>query len=389
MWQVIGRMGKCTVCEVDCSRSCVCGLADYCSVECQKGDWANHKLTCPPLTVAQIPGKGRGLISTRVIAAGEEILVDDPAILINCSDKKSKIAVAREILYQFNRLSKGQQSEYKKLSHVKYNDGMDPIVAIWFGNCVTLKLNRKDFEYKGLHLRFSLLNHSCSPNCIFNATDERRASVVALQRICKGEELVINYLDAYRKEEQNGEKQLSMRLSRMKTLQTNWNFTCSCEVCTLTGQSFRKNEEIKQNLINLDKKQAQFGGYQDRKINHLKLKLSLETASCDLMKKLGVEMTREIPESLMKCYYYSKCLQLLNVSLKNSPEEYRRVALDMAERLGVAHLRWCRELELIFDGFIATLTANLIKMKKSALVSRAITDHNRQDDEFEADEDWE
>ena len=62
--------------------SCVCGKVSYCNKECQTKDWKNHKLSCPPYTVREVPGKGRGLFATRKITPGMIILEEKPLFTI-------------------------------------------------------------------------------------------------------------------------------------------------------------------------------------------------------------------------------------------------------------------------------------------------------------------
>ena len=55
---------------------CVCGDARYCSPACQRADWPRHRPACPPVTVREVPGRGRGLVATRKVRwLGSEGLV--------------------------------------------------------------------------------------------------------------------------------------------------------------------------------------------------------------------------------------------------------------------------------------------------------------------------
>ena len=79
-------MPACDFCKVDSKtrlKRCICKKASYCSKECQINDWRNHKHSCPPFTIRDFPGKGRGLFATRRIKEGQIILEEYPLFAYN------------------------------------------------------------------------------------------------------------------------------------------------------------------------------------------------------------------------------------------------------------------------------------------------------------------
>ena len=64
-------------------KSCVCKKVSYCSKECQARDWKNHKPSCPPFTIREVSGKGRGLFATRKIKEGQVILDGYPLLTLS------------------------------------------------------------------------------------------------------------------------------------------------------------------------------------------------------------------------------------------------------------------------------------------------------------------
>ena len=163
----------------------------------------------------------------------------------------------------------------------------------------------------------------------------------------KGEEVLVNYLDPYR-----GKKHL-LRFDRMRLLKKSWNF-CNCEICSLTGQKLVKNEEIKNNIMNLESKQAQFRKLWNKEND--KNSLALELEIFELMRLLGAEMKRELPESLMRCYEFSRVLQIQGVHLNQNPDLFRRSAMRAASLLGEGYVRRWREQENEVDQFIEMAT---------------------------------
>ena len=62
--------------EPGSKRCSKCLSVTYCSSKCQRQDWTRHKRLCVPVVITQVPGKGRGLVASRDIDAGELILKD-------------------------------------------------------------------------------------------------------------------------------------------------------------------------------------------------------------------------------------------------------------------------------------------------------------------------
>ena len=63
-----------------CSR---CHSITYCSEKCQQQDWDRHKPNCVPVMVKDYGEKGQGLVVSRDIRIGEQILIDKAMVSIN------------------------------------------------------------------------------------------------------------------------------------------------------------------------------------------------------------------------------------------------------------------------------------------------------------------
>ena len=72
----------------------------------------------------------------------------------------------------------------------------------------------------GLYCRVSLLNHSCQPNCHYQATRYGRMAVHANRAVRPGEELTVHYCDLY-----------DSREERQRQLLKEKGFVCACERC--------------------------------------------------------------------------------------------------------------------------------------------------------------
>merc|ERR1719460_2789998 len=106
---------KCSVCCKACSMSCSCKARFYCGQDCQLSDWKQHKPFCPKVEERQISEvKGRGLVATREIKAGQTVLEDSPLILI----KKCRV-LDKKIIEEHTKLSKEQKKQYGRLSFIE------------------------------------------------------------------------------------------------------------------------------------------------------------------------------------------------------------------------------------------------------------------------------
>lgn len=162
--------------------------------------------------IEHIPTKGRGLIATSKVPAGTRVLVDEALFTFQGAEINDPIFPG--IL---QRLEEGQRKEFFSLHNAHHDLG--PLVGIVSTNALTTC--RREC---GLFLRASLLNHSCRPNATYAWNPiSRRLTVHALRLIEKGEEITISYLTGSGASE-----------ARQRTLKAEYNFRCSCELCSLS-----------------------------------------------------------------------------------------------------------------------------------------------------------
>jgi hypothetical protein len=305
----------------------------------------------------EVDNKGRGLVANRNISMGQVILAEKPLMLVNFQPPSQ---THEEVLKQYKKLNKKQKFEYLGLGH-QARRGVNKILAIFDGNCVSVRISEEEADWRGIYCQFSKTNHSCASNCVINILDgEREVKLVASRNIQKGEEAVVNYLDPYRW------KKPLHRFERMRLLRNLWNFTCTCDICNLTGQPLAKNEEIKNNIYNLESKQEQFRNTWNMK--NAMNSLTLELAILELMGKLKDEMTREVPDSLMRCYMFGRVLQIHGVGLTKNPENFRRSAMDIAVKLGESYVRRIKEREREVDSFVGQATRTLVEERKNRML---------------------
>ena len=143
--------------------------------------------------------KGKGMVAAKDLSPGDVILVEKPILVVDSEDLKA-IHVYKEYL----KLSENDQRRFKDLTHhADYNDisayakgcGREQdrergkLIAKFNTNCMEDQSSTKRF----VAVECARMNHSCSPNTTYDYF-EKSVVVRALQKIAKGQEILIPYV---------------------------------------------------------------------------------------------------------------------------------------------------------------------------------------------------
>ncbi|GAA5916834.1 hypothetical protein JCM8208_006997 [Rhodotorula glutinis] len=175
-----------------------------------------------PFELVDIPGKGKGLVATRNLKTGEQILVETPQIVlpaVECTEEAVAAAVAQ--------LSPSDRVAFHSLALADIHEHLGPHHGRFMTNA---------FEYNmkgGLCLVGARFNHSCAPN-VGRRWDPVTGEVrhVASVDIDKGSELEFCYEGLFDSKEQ-----------RQQALQRLFGFSCTCPACSLSGDEQLKSDE--------------------------------------------------------------------------------------------------------------------------------------------------
>ena len=191
-------------------------------------------------------------------------------------------------------------------------------VRIFEANAMQVRNIRGGENRAGLYNTMSRVNHSCTPNVVWTWIQEDIN--VTQMRVCRkikeGEEILADYcLHIY---------SFPSKDERQKMLK-NWNFTCNCEVCSLTGDKLIENEKARKEIRDL---------YQAVRANARSGSLgkALEAANKKLkiMKTIKKEMIVKLPVALLAC-----CWAAAHCKLPSSrTAELMKKAKDMSELFG-------------------------------------------------------
>ena len=100
----------------------MCGRVWYCSKQCQTQDWRRHRGDCDKVLLATVTDKGRGLLASKRIQFGEEILREEPVLLINNGDQPDLVAWSEQVVGLVGDLAETERRELEQLAD---NTGLD------------------------------------------------------------------------------------------------------------------------------------------------------------------------------------------------------------------------------------------------------------------------
>lgn len=169
-------------------------------------------------SVQPVAGKGNGVISTAKITKGTRIHAEAPFINLPRVDEAPSARILNQnVLRQLRSASRDQQRAFFSLSNMHGNT-----LPIPLGVVQTNALAYGPGGEGGVFLTGSQFNHACLPSACSKWNCEiGKMTVHALCDIEPGEEITITYIN------------LETSNVRQAQLEVNFQFTCSCEICTL------------------------------------------------------------------------------------------------------------------------------------------------------------
>ncbi|KAJ0147366.1 SET domain-containing protein 5 [Colletotrichum tanaceti] len=197
----------------------------------------------PKFEVAEVPGKGYGLVATRPIRRGEVILRESASMLIDYAafmhvpmSQMKKLQAHGIDLLPFHHRSQWLNMS----SHGFQGDHLSMVDKILITNSFDVEMDdaMRDDDFYAVFVNTSRMNHDCRPNIDY-WFDPRTLTqrTTAIRDIIPGEELTLSYIDP-----------MQTRADRRERLLTTWGFNCSCNHCMqhrlLTDESDRRIEQI-------------------------------------------------------------------------------------------------------------------------------------------------
>ncbi|KAK1752310.1 hypothetical protein QBC47DRAFT_306708 [Echria macrotheca] len=179
--------------------------------------------------VAEVPGKGIGLIAKRLIREGDEVMVRRPSLVVQVAAQARINLQLRDELYGRALDAVSHDTRQKLMAMVGHDLG-DKIDK----NCFRLRMGADEAvdsadHYLACYPDVARLNHDCRPSLVYSIENGTH-TVSAVRDISVGEELSISYI-----------RLLSPRAQRLAELR-HWGFECSCAQCTMSNMQAAQSD---------------------------------------------------------------------------------------------------------------------------------------------------
>ncbi|KAM3861643.1 N-lysine methyltransferase SMYD2-like [Diretmus argenteus] len=262
-----------------------CKKAFYCNVNCQKGDWAMHKLECS--AIIAFGEKWCPSDSTRLVA---RILGTKKTQQERCPSEKLLLieevqSHVEDVDNDRREMNEGDIASlhhfYSK--HLEFPDHKGLLTLFSQVACNGFTVEDEELSHMGtaIYPDVALINHSCLPSVIVTYKGTV-AEVRAVQDMKPGDEVLISYIDLLYPTDDRNER-----------LRDAYYFTCNCQECKTKSKDKvklkvrKRNDPIKPEVISNMVRYARNTIREFRAAKHQKYILEL-LEMCELsLEKMG------------------------------------------------------------------------------------------------------
>lgn len=191
-----------------------------------------------PFHIAEIEGKGKGLVADRVLKRGEPVMGHTPVLLVHRAFKEALPQSQQQHLVQAAIDSLPKPTADLFMAQMAHIPEKHRNAAMLTTNAFLLNLKSDTGSDDGSGHHFGAFpevarfNHDCRPNAVYRIDPATLMHVTtAVSAIPPGEEITISYLDP-----------LLSREQRQGRLHKDWSFECKCDLCSLTGEEHEHSE---------------------------------------------------------------------------------------------------------------------------------------------------
>ncbi|KAI1854736.1 hypothetical protein JX265_002373 [Neoarthrinium moseri] len=230
----------------------------------------------PRWMVAEVPGKGMGLIATQNLEMGDHIMSTSASVMIDYS-VFYEVTEAQLLEMQaaaVENLPKRHRTAFLNLSthdHAEnYQTQVSKVILtnafdIQDTGLVTKKNDDEEENFYTVFPEISRMNHDCRPNADYQFDPETYTQHVhAVRRIAAGEEITISYIDP-----------IQTQKDRLNRLNNSWHFPCSCSACTQNKHFTAASDARIQQILELRKQLRNWDPYSQATPSMAELLVSL------------------------------------------------------------------------------------------------------------------
>ncbi|GAA6029792.1 hypothetical protein JCM8097_001052 [Rhodosporidiobolus ruineniae] len=200
----------------------------------------------PPIyEIREVPGKGKGLISTTDLPADTLVLLDRP-LLVWQPGALPRPHLNALLSHALSRLKPEKQEEFLALSNCFPTSSDSALLGRAETNGLPVvhladlppSSQADEVTYTGVFPLASRLNHSCDANCRLEfSAREWRLAVRTNRAVKRGDELCISYIVPFQ-----------TRDMRRAELKLKYRFLCQCAWCSLPDDLSAKKDEERERM---------------------------------------------------------------------------------------------------------------------------------------------
>ncbi|KAF3354190.1 hypothetical protein VdG1_07655 [Verticillium dahliae VDG1] len=241
----------------------------------------------PPYEVVDLPGKGKGVVATRLIKKYDVFMSDYAVLFVNFQFTAS---VRQQDGYdQLHTAAERLRNPHALLSLGRSNPGHQSDIVEDVMRTNSFNLDISGVPHMGMFPKISRVNHACKPNSFMRFSKRSfGATIVAFRDIHPGEEITISYAP------------FGLTHSQRQSTLADWGFKCTCEMCTAAPDVIAASDARRSKVEDL---QAQVLDFLGRGKIHGAIKL-IESI-LELLETEGLQpLMTEHYDSLARIYWY-------------------------------------------------------------------------------------
>ncbi|KAF3343709.1 hypothetical protein VD0002_g1360 [Verticillium dahliae] len=241
----------------------------------------------PPYEVVDLPGKGKGVVATRLIKKYDVFMSDYAVLFVNFQFTAS---VRQHDGYdQLHTAAERLRNPHALLSLGRSNPGHQSDIVEDVMRTNSFNLDISGVPHMGMFPKISRVNHACKPNSFMRFSKRSfGATIVAFRDIHPAEEITISYAP------------FGLTHSQRQSTLADWGFKCTCEMCTAAPDVIAASDARRSKVEDL---QAQVLDFLGRGKIHGAIKL-IESI-LELLETEGLQpLMTEHYDSLARIYWY-------------------------------------------------------------------------------------
>ncbi|KAH8766205.1 hypothetical protein F5883DRAFT_556711 [Diaporthe sp. PMI_573] len=186
-----------------------------------------------PFHVAEVEGKGNGVVANHRLARGDPVMAHTPVFLIHQGFKEEPDQAGQHHLLDLALESLPDKTADLFMGQMAHNPDEHPVAARLTTNAFRLDLGGDDGQHYGAFPEVGKTNHDCRPNAAYYVDESTLMHITtAVRPIEAGEEITITYLDP-----------LAPHADRQERAQSHWGFACTCPHCSAPADEVAESDK--------------------------------------------------------------------------------------------------------------------------------------------------